>query len=131
MSEETKSKVLPDDPEVRRAFWTDVLWKLAESSRMKKFIDDNFTIGVALDDETKTVTTSVVEKPVSVGPALSGAQIFRIHNECLLHGAKDASKLVDKILKTLGQEGSSLILPEDPIHGLDQLQTDLKTKLDG
>lgn len=116
--------------EARKIFWTGVLFQLVDSPRFLAFLDSNYSIGIFKDDALKTVEVQVVEKPVVVGPPLSNDQIFKMRVACMQCGIHDDSKLLNRIMKILGQEEtSSIIMPNEDIRkGVDHEM--LKSKLD-
>lgn len=117
-------------PDAKQLFWSHALMKLTESSRFIEFVDANYTIGLHKDEETKTVGVLVIENPTVVGPKLANDQIFKIHVACLKAGAKEPSKLVEAILKVLGQNAP--IIQSYDAADLDRAvnQEELKSKLD-
>ena len=119
------------DTDAKKAFWTNVLYKLVESRRFLEFLDANYVIGVHKNDEAKTVDVLVTEKPVTVGPKLAGDQIFKIQAACLKAGARDTAALVKNIMTVLGQEKNLIIGVTNDVEVQNGIDHDLlKSKLD-
>ena len=105
-----------------------IFLQLMESSRFRKFVDDNFVIGDAINDETKTITTCVVEKPVAVGPRMAPKQLFAMKKLLVNHGVKDEDKAFYELCALLGQDPStqsSIVIDTDV-----EAAKNLKDKLD-
>lgn len=97
----------------QKELWLQMLGQFMDSERFVDFIENNYLIQDIIDDENKTVTRRVMEKPTVVGPRLSPTQMKDIYLACSSAGVLDTVKLVGKLLIILGQEAPSIILPGD------------------
>jgi len=107
---------------LKKAFWTDVINQVVDTPRFLEFMDANYHIERAIDEETKTIHVRITEKPPVL--KITGQQIFQLHHACISHGIKDATKLIEWIMKILGGD-SPLVTPAEE----KQLQA-LRDKLD-
>lgn len=107
---------------IKKAFWMDVLGQVIDTPRFIEFMDANYHLERAIDEENKTIHIRVTEKPPVL--KITGQQIFQLHHACISHGVKDATKLIEWIMKILGGD-SPLVTPAEE----QQLQS-LRDKLD-
>jgi hypothetical protein len=110
---------------IKRAFWTDVLNQVIDTPRFLNFMDNNYRIERAVDEETKTIQIRITEKIPKLD--ITGEQIFKLHHACISHGIKDASKLIERIIQILGGTASSIVTPaeEEEMKRVQQLRDSL------
>jgi hypothetical protein len=106
--------------DAKKEFWTAVLYRLTDSKRFLDFVDANYHIAVAKDDEKKTVDVNVVEKPECVGPPLTVEQLLKLRN-----AVNNNEAMFMRVLKILGQKEPTVLLAHEK-----DLQEELKKKLD-
>jgi len=117
MSEETKDEevaVYPDAPELnaaRQQRLLDIFVQLNKSKRFVDFIAANYLINSVIDDENKTIETTVIEKPISVGPKMSPLQVGKITTLIQACGSRNPVATLTELFNLLGQEESTLVLP--------------------
>lgn len=99
--------------------WVSILVQLTNSHRFNKFLEDNFVIQDIIDDDTKTIETRVIEKPLSVGPPLTSSQIHAIRKIVKLHGVEDVDAAYNAIMGALGQDDQPSIVLADSLDDLD------------
>jgi hypothetical protein len=124
----TRSLVADEDPEqtaakaseAAKGRWLSIFIQLAGSPRFVRFIEANYDIRDFIDDDKKTITTLVIEKPTAVGPSLGLEQLRRMLNILTSHRCKNPSEVLQEILKCLGQkDGSSVLLAtEEDLKGI-------------
>lgn len=117
-------------PQAQKDYWLAVYCALSSSKRFREFVKNNYDIGQKFDHEKKTVEIIVVEKPDSIGPSLSKAQIFKIHGLLTSYGVKPGS-ITDctlAVLRVLGQAKSDIV--EGSPEQLKLVTDDIRNKLD-
>jgi hypothetical protein len=103
---------------VRQQRLLHIFMELGKSKRFTEFVDNNFDIVDQINDEEKSITTLVVEKPMAVGPQMSAKQVANIHKIIAASGTDKVGDTMRKLLETLGQDDSGLIVES----GLDASQ---------
>jgi len=91
----------------KKELWLAIFLQLNRSARFTKFVEDNYDIQHAIDDEKKTVGVMVVEKPVAKGPALTGPQLAKIATTLHAAGCKSPRDTLQSLLKILAQEDNN------------------------
>lgn len=125
MSEETTTVNLSEEEKmemeaVRKERLLHIFSELYKSKRYADFVDNNFNIVDQIDDENKTITTLVIEKPIAVGPKLSPSQIMRLQSVISSSGAKSTADTLKQILEVLGQEGNVILANENDLSKIRQ-----------
>ena len=87
-----------------------ILLDVLTTQRMQQFLALNFSVAVHVDHDAKLVETRVIERPVTVGPALTGNQLFQMRQQIVFSQATNPDALMKNICKILGQEPPSLVL---------------------
>lgn len=109
----TPEQILESASAVRKDRWLAIFIELSRSPRFAKFVEDNYVISDGIDEENRVITTTVVEKPLSVGPRLSPVQLVNLGSLLMKSGCTDVSATVDAVIKLLGQEAGALISVAD------------------
>jgi hypothetical protein len=121
-------EVLGQASDVMKERWLGIFIALNNHHRFRKMLEANYIIRDVVDDEAKTIDTQVIEKPTSVGPPLTGKQLWKMRQALQANGCSDIDKAFNDVMKVLGQEdtGAGIIMSSD----VDSAQTDMKRKLD-
>lgn len=120
-------EVLGQASEAMKERWLGIFIALNNHQRFRKMLDSNYIIRDVVDDEAKTIDTQVIEKPVSVGPPLTGKQLWKMRQALQANGCVDIDKAFNDVMKVLGQEdAASIIMSTD----VDSAQANMKRKLD-
>lgn len=90
--------------------WLSIFIQLAKSKRFIHFVENNYDIKDFIDDEKKTITTLVIERPVVVGPAITVDQLRHMMKVLTNHRCKKPSDALHKIMEYLGQKKASQVL---------------------
>ncbi len=103
----------------------EIFFQLNQSPRFAKFVENNYHIQKGIDHEAKTIEIQVIEKPDSVGPALTPIQILKLKKAISDSGVINSVDLLHTILKILGQDENIILADQADL----KLITD-KSKLD-
>lgn len=87
-----------------------IFTELYKSKRFVEFVENNYDIVDEIDEEAKTITTLVIEKPLAVGPQMSAKQVASLHKIIVASGTEKIGETMKNILENLGQDDSGIIL---------------------
>lgn len=82
----------------------EIFYQLNKSRRFKDFIAANYKIRDDINTEEKTITTLVIENPISVGPRLAAHQLVAMGKLLVMAGCDDANMTMKAFMMILGQE---------------------------
>jgi hypothetical protein len=133
-SPQPPEEVLAAASEYKKARWLSIFIQLSRCERFLKFTEMNYQIVDKIDEEKKTIDTTVYENPRAVGPPMEPRQRAKLYQLLRTHNAQHPQKLFQEIIDLFSQnEEKSALIPSATAADVAAAagdQDDLKKKLD-
>lgn len=99
--------VLKQANDAQKDYFLSIFFALTQSERFNTFLEDNYEIQRAIDDETKTISVRVIEKPTTASrPQITSGQMLKLAARLSSLKIPNPSEEARRILHLLGEESS-------------------------
>lgn len=97
--------------DAQKDFFLTIFAALNESQRFQQFVEDNFEIQKVIDDESKTISVRVIEKPTTANrPQITSGHLLKLVARLTSLKIPNPAEEAQKILHLLGED-SQIIVP--------------------